>query len=322
MSERRSTGDLPEAAAMLIACDGSPHAEEAIRAATAMMPGRRALLLTVWGSVWQAAAATRIALPDDLVAEGVAALDAEAQDEASRTAEDGARLARAGGLRAAAMEAVRRGSVAATIAAVADAHDASAVVAGHAVGRVTYGLLHATRRPILVARDGSATERPAPDGPVMLCYDGSAPARRAGEVAGRLLRGSRGLVVHCWQPADDRSLLRSAAHPIVVPQLRDLVAKLNDAHREQAETVAAEGADVARSAGFEATPRIVGEREGIWETLSGVAEDEDARLVVAGSRGRSSWSSLVIGSVSHGLLHHSGRPLLIVAPPEEPGHRS
>lgn len=316
---------------MLIACDGSPHAEEAIRAATAVMPGRRALLLTVWGSVWQAAAATRIALPDDLVAEGVAALDAEAQDEASRTAEDGARLARAGGLRAAAMEAVRRGSVAATIAAVADAHDASVVVVGSRgrsavrstiLGSVTYGLLHATRRPILVARDGSATERPAPDGPVMLCYDGSAPARRAVEVAGRLLRGSRGLVVHCWQPADDRSLLRSAAHPIVVPQLRDLVAKLNDAHREQAETVAAEGADVARSAGFEATPRIVGEREGIWETLSGVAEDEDARLVVAGSRGRSSWSSLVIGSVSHGLLHHSGRPLLIVAPPEEPGHRS
>lgn len=316
---------------MLIAYDGSPHAEQAIRVAAAVMPGRPALVLTVWESVKQAAAASSIALPADVVAEGVAALDAEAHDEASRIVEDGARLARAGGLHAEAIAAERRGSMAATITAVADAHDASVVVVGSRgrsavrstiLGSVTYGLLHATRRPILIARDGSATDRPAPEGPVMLCYDGSAPARHAAQVAGGLLRGSRALIAHCWQPIDDRTLLRSAAHPILAPQLGDLTAKLNDADREQANMVAAEGADVARAAGLEATPRIVGVRQGTWETLADVAEDEDARLVVAGSRGQSSLSSLVIGSVSYGLLHHSDRPLLIVPPPAEPDDRS
>ena len=316
---------------MLIAYDGSPHAEQAIEAAAAVLPGRPALVLTVWRSVRQAAASTPIELPDDVLAGGVAGLDAEAQDEASRLAEDGARLARAGGLQAEAITEERHDSTSATITAVADAHDASVVAVGSRgrsairstiLGSVTYGLLHATQRPILVARDASATDRPAPEGPVMLCYDGSAPARQAAEVAGGLLNGARGLVVHCWEPVDDRALLRSAGNPILAPQLRALAVKLNDADREQAETVAAEGADVSRSAGFEATSMIVGKRQGVWETLAAVADEEDARLVVAGSRGRSAWSSLVIGSVSHGLLHQSGRPLLIVPPPGEPGGRS
>ena len=51
--------------------------------------------------------------------------------------------------------------MAATIAAVAEAHDASVVIVGSRgrsgvrstpLGSVTYGLLHATRRPILIAR--------------------------------------------------------------------------------------------------------------------------------------------------------------------------
>ena len=317
-------------APLLIAYDGSPHADRAIMAAAALMPGRPVLVLTVWRSVRHAAASTRIALPEDVIAGGVAALDAEAQDEASRLAEQGARLARTSELQASAIAAQLHGSAAATILTVADEHDASLVVVGsrgHSavrstiLGSVTYGLLHATRRPTLVARDVAATDRPLPEGPVMLCYDGSPAARHAAEVAGGLLRGSRGLVVHCWEPIPDR-LLRTASYPPLAPQLRDVAVTLNDADRELAETVAAEGANVARAAGFEATPRIVGEREGVWEALAGVAEDEDARLVVAGSRGRSAWSSLVIGSVSHGLLHHSSRPLLIVPPPEEPEARS
>lgn len=81
-----------------------------------------------------------------------------------------------------------------------------------------------------------------------------------------------------------------------------------------------EGAAVSHAAGLEATSRIVGENQGIWGTLAGVADQEEAPLVVVGSRGRSSWSSLVIGGVSHGLLHHLGRPLLVVPPPG-PGTR-
>ena len=94
------------------------------------------------------------------------------------------------------MEAMQRGGVAATITAVAADHDASVVVVGSrgrsavrstVVGSVTYGVLHATRCPVLVAREGSTETRSVHDGPLVLCYDGSDPARHAVQVAGYVL---------------------------------------------------------------------------------------------------------------------------------------
>jgi nucleotide-binding universal stress UspA family protein len=332
MSATPGVGERPLVAEpMLIAYDGSIPAQEAVREAAAVLAGRRAIILTVWASVRHAAAATRLALSDQVVAAGVAALDGEARDNALRVAEEGARLARGEGLGADPMEIMQRGGVAATITAVAAEHDASVVVVGSrgrsavrstVVGSVTYGVLHGTRRPVLVARDSSTGKRSAHDGPIVLCYDGSDPGRHAVQVAGRVLPPAGALVVHCWQPTGEGTLVRSAAHPMLVPRLRDLVSELNKADEERAEAVAGEGMQVARAAGMDAAARVVPEQDGISETLAQFAEDERARLIVAGSRGRSPWSSLVLGSVSHGLLHRSTCPLLIVPPQEGDEHRS
>jgi nucleotide-binding universal stress UspA family protein len=316
---------------LLIAYDGSHFAQEAVRAAAGVLAGRRAIILTVWASVRHAAAATRLALSDQVIAAGVAALDGEARDNALRMAEEGARLARGEGLEADPMETMQRGGVAATITAVADEHDASVVVVGSrgrsavrstVVGSVTYGVLHGTRRPVLIARDSSTGTRSVHNGPLVLCYDGSDPARHAVQAAGRVLPPAGALVVHCWQPTAEGTLVRSAAHPMLVPRLQDLVFELNKADEERAETVAAEGVQVARGAGIDAVARVVAERDGTSETLARFAEDERAGLIVAGSRGRSPWSSLALGSVSHGLLHRSSCPLLIVPPHKEHEHRS
>jgi nucleotide-binding universal stress UspA family protein len=321
----------PVAGPMLIAYDGSLPAQEALRAAAAVLAGRSAIILTVWASVRHGAAASRLALPDTVVAAGVAALDGGARDDALRVGEEGARLARTGGLSAEAIEAVQRGGMAATIAAVAEEHNASVVVVGSrgrsavrstVVGSVTYGLLHAVRRPVLVAHDSATTERCVHDGPLVLCYDGSNAARHALELAGGLLPPAGALVVHCWQPTREGTLVRSAAHPMLVPRLRDLVSELNRSDEDRAETVAAEGAQVARAAGMDAAARAVPDRDGTSETLTQFAEDERAQLIIAGSRGHSPWSSLVLGSVSHGLLHRSSCPLLIVPPPEEDEDRA
>jgi nucleotide-binding universal stress UspA family protein len=47
--------------------------------------------------------------------------------------------------------------------------------------------------------------------------------------------------------------------------------------------------------------------------IMAVAEQEAADLVVVGRRGRGGFAELLLGSTSHHLSHHLGRPLLIVS---------
>jgi nucleotide-binding universal stress UspA family protein len=48
------------------------------------------------------------------------------------------------------------------------------------------------------------------------------------------------------------------------------------------------------------------------ETIVGLANESDADVIVLGSRGRGAAASALLGSVSNGVLHHAGRPVLIV----------
>ena len=51
------------------------------------------------------------------------------------------------------------------------------------------------------------------------------------------------------------------------------------------------------------------------EAILGEAGDGGYDLIVVGSRGRGDAASMVLGSTSHRVLHSSGLPVLIVAPP-------
>jgi nucleotide-binding universal stress UspA family protein len=44
------------------------------------------------------------------------------------------------------------------------------------------------------------------------------------------------------------------------------------------------------------------------------ADEEAVEMIVLGSRGRSAVKSMVLGSVSYGVLYNSARPVLIVPP--------
>lgn len=166
-------------------------------------------------------------------------------------------------------------------------------------------------------------------GPALLCYDGSEPAKAAIERAAVVLGGGPALVLTAWEslgsivlryPNPGRTQLGREIREIS----GEVVDELDADTAEQAHATAAEGVEIANAAGFEARPlarRAIGrlsERTDVtvWHAILRAADDEDAAVLVLGSRGRSGLTSAVLGSVSYGVLHASKRPVLIVPPAE------
>jgi nucleotide-binding universal stress UspA family protein len=160
--------------------------------------------------------------------------------------------------------------------------------------------------------------------PAVLCYDGSEPARRAIERAGALVGGGPAVVVTIWESVGS-VVLRRHPRTALGRELKEISAEVVDdldaGTAGSAQATAEEGAEVAAAAGFDAEPLAhraiarVGEREEVtvWQALLDVAEERDARVLVLGRRGHSGVRSLLMGSVSSGVLHHTQRPVLVVA---------
>jgi nucleotide-binding universal stress UspA family protein len=151
---------------VVVAFDGSPESEAAMRAAVGLFPGRTLVVVSVWEPGLALAIASQ---PDGLSGltygapdlETVAAIDSVQREHAGTSAEAGAALARELGATAEAHPVPDERAIAETLAAVADERDAAAVVVGsRGLGRVkarllgstTQGLLHNTRRPVVVVR--------------------------------------------------------------------------------------------------------------------------------------------------------------------------
>jgi nucleotide-binding universal stress UspA family protein len=148
------------------------------------------------------------------------------------------------------------------------------------------------------------------DGPVLFCYDGSESSATAIAAAGQLLAVREVFVCHAWTGLS-RALLHS--NPGGLPEaLRGPAEQLDEADREAAERVAADGVRLARTAGFDAQPLPVREERKTWRTLLAEAERHRAAVVVAGAHGLSGIGRALLGSVSTALVHHSTRPVLVV----------
>ena len=147
------------------------------------------------------------------------------------------------------------------------------------------------------------------EGPVLLAYDGSEHAKTAIERAGAVLQHGPAVVATAWTTFEGAAPAALLALP--GDMVREGTAALDEAGRETAEELAAEGAELARAAGFDAEPRAVCSSGPFFAALIHLADELDARAIVAGSRGRSALRAAVLGSVSTGLLHHTRRPVLI-----------
>jgi nucleotide-binding universal stress UspA family protein len=140
-------------------------------------------------------------------------------------------------------------------------------------------------------------------GPVLFAYDGSELATLAIEEAGRQLEPGRDAVV--------LTVWRTFAVGFIPPPELKFDAAASDEVRRAAEETAAQGASLARAAGFRADGLAVTDAP-TWKAIADVADDRDASLIVLGSHGKSGFTGIFLGSVANAVAAHSGRTVLIV----------
>lgn len=142
------------------------------------------------------------------------------------------------------------------------------------------------------------------EGPIVFAYDGSDHAKSAIRQAAQLLGTERSAVVlTVWQPLGSVPFFGGAAMPSVSEEIVEAAAT-------EAATVAAEGAELASSVGFEAKPAVE-EGTPVWNRIVEAADARDAAVVVLGSHGRSGLGYAAMGSVATSVAHHIERPVLI-----------
>jgi nucleotide-binding universal stress UspA family protein len=147
------------------------------------------------------------------------------------------------------------------------------------------------------------------DGPLLLCYDGSADAAHAIERAGALFAGRRALVVVVWhQPLVG---LGGIAWSGESPSMVD-VPELDREAAEHAGRVAADGVRLAEQAGLIAEPLAVQGSGSVCRTILELAERNDAAAIVMGSRGLTGLRSTLLGSVSSSVVGQADRPTLVM----------
>ncbi len=147
---------------------------------------------------------------------------------------------------------------------------------------------------------------PADEKPVLIAYDGSDHAKHAIEQAGAELRTPRkAVVLAAYEPLAAIPFWGAPA-AMVPPEMIEKV-------RTEAERTAGEGAELASSAGFDASSSV---HEGVrtWQTILDAAKEAGAGIIVLGSHGRGAVGSAVMGSVATSVAHHADLPVLICRP--------
>ncbi|MBB2910814.1 nucleotide-binding universal stress UspA family protein [Streptosporangium becharense] len=171
---------------------------------------------------------------------------------------------------------------------------------GMLLGSVALGVSGQARCPVVVVRD--VPERP--DGEVVVGVDGS-PAGAdalAFAFAEASLRGTGLRAIHAWERP-------GVGGPLPPPPVGETA---EEERRVLAEALAGWG---------ERYPDVkVVEQSEEGHPVDALRDASTrAGLLVVGSRGRGGLAGLVLGSVSHSMLHHAACPLVVVPPAGEAG---
>ncbi|GAA4521144.1 MULTISPECIES: universal stress protein [Nonomuraea] len=146
---------------------------------------------------------------------------------------------------------------------------------------------------------------------ILIAYDGSDDAKAAIEFCGKMFPGRDAVVLTVWERLAMTTARASAGLVMVV----DTSPAEEEAIQRAMTELAGQGTERARAAGLEARPRCEPDAPAVWATIVDVADELDAELIVTGTRGLGGVRSLLLGSTSDRVLHHAGRPVLVVPGP-------
>jgi nucleotide-binding universal stress UspA family protein len=302
----------------LIGYDGSEDAAAAIRRAGQLLAPRPAIVAHVWDSLAALLLHTDVRGLTGSMREAAAELDEEDRLNAERVASEGAELARDAGFDAEAHALQGKPKAWPTLLAKADEIDAAVIVIGSRglgsvksalVGSVSSGLLHHTRRPVLVV---PPTEAEPPTGPALIAFDGSDASHIGITAAAQLLAVREAIIETVWIPYSGVAAGGVAGAPVAV--VNRAAEELDGTIASTARQTAHDGARLAAAAGLEARAEAIETAGPVWCTLRDSAEAHGSGVIVVGARGRGAMSATVLGSVSSALVHSAHMPILVVPP--------
>lgn len=148
---------------------------------------------------------------------------------------------------------------------------------------------------------------------ILICYDGSPDSQAAIAQAGELLHGESATVLTVWEPFIDM-MCRVGAGMAYWDGVE--LAEIDTESERAARARAEEGVEIARAARLHAQARTRARGVTIAETILSEADDVSAKTIVLGTRGLTGLKSLMLGSVSHAVLQHADRPVIVVPSPE------
>lgn len=284
---------------VLLGYDGSPAASAAIDAGGRLFPQAHAWVAHLWTPPFASnELRQRLWSESGGLNAFIESVEREGEREADRLAATGVTLARAAGWDAEPLVVRSHGGEGLRFAELAEKVDADVVVVGSrglggaraVLGSVSDMVVHYTPRPVLVIPYPLlvAEYEALASGPVLVGFDGSAGAQRALATAAQMFPSRR--VV-----------------PVTVDQGR---ASGQDGDEGPGESPA-HGAELVR------LPVVGGHRSrgrAVASALGAYAREQQAAVLVVGSRGRSAVREIVLGSTAMAVLHHTHRPVLVVPP--------